>query len=280
MPFAAAACILVSCHNMGGGSLSDGSTQGDSLLYFTAQGEGVNYMRQAERDTAMKEASAKQAYIAGVKAGLTAMKEGDENYNKGVMAGVNMAMQIEGYCKAMDVTMDKSLFVGGLESVMNSDSLPDMQKLQLEMRRLQSEIEMAKKEKDEAASRLSLSGEAKKNDLPKISDDLYGKVTESNDSVALKDGDEVSLDVKIEQIDGKDVRYKVPVKGVVGKPTIPEVISDALLQMKSGETGEFLTSAHALIPGGSKRYDLEPTEVLKLTIKASVIPAEETADKK
>lgn len=276
LPIAAIACLAASCQNGSGSGLSETSSQTDSLMYYLGQMNASDYLREANRDTTMKEASEKQAYLNGVRAGLAAMKEGNDAYNKGIMLGMQMASQMMSFSEQMGVDINRSSYVNSLSSALMADTMPNTTFAQTEFRKVMQNIEKAKEEKDKAASRESLKKVADGAGLPMISEDLYGKVTASNDSAALTDGDEVTVEAQVTKPDGEKVSFPVSPKGKIGnKRSYPEVFSAAMLTLKSGETGEFMTTAHALLGGRAKQLDLEPTDVLKMVITPTLVPKEE-----
>ena len=280
LPLAGIAFLAVSCQN-GGSGLSENASQTDSLMYYLGQMNAGDYFRQAQQDTVMKESSEKQAYLAGIRAGLGALKEGDETFNKGVMMGVQMANQMVNFSEEMGVTINKNQYVGSLSAALSADTMPNTQKAQMEFRRIMTDIDNAKKERDKVASQESLGQEAKSADLPKIDDDLYGKVTETTDGAILNEGDEVTAEIKITKADGESLNMPMSNKGKIGNNrNFPSVVSNAMLNLKSGETGEFMTSAHALLGNRAKQMNIAPTDILKMTITATVVPQEENKDEK
>lgn len=274
LPIMSISLAAVSCQN-GSGTLSESSTPTDSLMYYLGQMHASDYLREANRDTTMKEASEKQAYLAGVKAGLATMREGQDIYNKGVMMGMQMASQILSFSEQMGVQVNSAAYIGSLSAALNADTIPNGAKVQSEFRKVMNNIEKAKEERDKAASQESLQQVAKAAGEPKISEDLYGKVTNANDSVALVEGQEVNVKVELTKEDGDPISMPVPPKGKIGnKRNYPEIMSEAMLQLKSGETGEFLTTAHALMGNRAAQMNLEPTDIVKMTITATAVPQE------
>ena len=278
LPVAAVACLMASCQQSGG-SLSDASSQTDSLMFYLGQINAGDYLREAERDTTMKEYSARQAYMDGVRAGLKVLKDGDENFNKGAMLGMQMAFNMVNFSEQMEVTIDKSAYITSLGSAIAADTMPNVQMAQMEFRRLMGDIEKAKKDRDQMASREGLKQVAENAGLPKIDDDLYGKVTTATDGAILNQGDEVNVETEITQEDGTPVKIPVQSKGKIGnKRAFPEIISNAMLNLRSGETGEFMTTAHALTSGRTQPLNLKPTDIIKIKITATLVPVED--DKK
>ena len=274
LPIAAIACAAVSCQN-GGGGLSENSTQTDSLMYYLGQMNAADYLREASRDTTLKEASEKQAYINGVRAGLSALQEGNEAYNRGIMLGMQMANQMMSFSEQMGVTINRNSYISSLSSAIMADTMPNTVKAQTEFRSVMSSIEAAKEARDKAASQESLKQVAASDNLPQINDDLYGKITSTTDGEALADGTEVNVEVKFTKENGDAISLPVAPKGKIGnKRSFPEIVSTAMMQMKSGETGEFLTSAHALMGQRVSQLNLEPADVVKMVITATAVPAE------
>ena len=280
LPIAAIAFAAVSCQNGTGSSLSENSSSTDSLMYYLGQMNAADYLREASRDTTMKETSEKQAYINGVRAGLAALKEGNDAYNKGIMLGIQMASQMVSFSEQMDVQINKNTYVGSLSSAIMADTIPNTGMIQTEFRKVMQNIENAKNLKDEAASRESLSKVAASASLPKIGDDLYGKVVEAAQGDSLVDGSEITLVAQVTKEDGEAISMPLPSKGKLGnKRNFPEVITDALLTLKSGETGEFMTTAHALLGARAKQLGLEPTDVLTLKLTPTIVPPVEEEKK-
>lgn len=279
LPIAAIACLAASCQTGGNGELSATASQTDSLMYYLGKLNAADYLREANRDTTLKEASEKQAYINGVRAGLAALKEGNESYNKGVMLGMQMASQMMSFSEQMDVKINRNSYIGSLTAAVMADTLPNTMQAQTEFRKVMQNIENSKEEKDKATSQESLKTVAEKDGLPKINDDLYGKVTNTTDGVALAEGDEVNTQITITKEDGENVSMPLSPKGKIGnKRNYPEVVSAAILTLKSGETGEFLTSAHALVGGRAQQLGLKPADVVKMTVTATVVPQEENKE--
>lgn len=279
LPIAAIACAAVSCNN-GGSSLSENSSQTDSLMYYLGQMNGSDYLRDAARDTALNETSQKQAFLSGLKAGMNALKDGDEAYNKGVMQGMTMASQIMGFCEQMGVEINKSAYISSISNTILADSMPNLNEVQSEFRKVMQNIEENKRQKDEAESRESIKKVAETSGLPKITDDLYGKPTDKVQGDSIKKGDDVTLVAVITKENGETVNLPLPPKGEIGnKRNFPDILSDALETLKSGQTGEFLTTAHALVGPRAMQFNLQPADVLKLKLTPTLAPKEENKDK-
>ena len=280
LTFAAAGLMLASCQ---GGAGSEGNGLGDaknnsaadSLIYYFGQMRGAEYQRQAERDTTLAEAQSKKAYIQGVQAGLNAVKNGNEAYNQGLFLGMQMAMNIHQFKEDYGVELNKRIFVESLSKAVNSDSLSNPQEMQREFYKIMGKFNEQKEERDKAAASESLSQEATNLKLSKIADDVYGEITVKNDSVALKEGDNVKMDLSLATVAGKELNAPLPTKGKIGARNIVAPINDMLKSLKSGETGKFIAPARALFGPRASQLGLEPSDVVVVTLKASLLPDED-----
>lgn len=278
LPVAALAFVVVSCQNGSGNGLSENASQTDSLMYYLGQMNAADYLREASRDTIMKSESEKMVYMNGVRAGMASLKDGNDAYNKGFMLGMQMASQMMSFCEQMDVKINRSAYINSLENALMADSMPNINLAQSQFRIVMQNIENAKTEKDKVSSQESLKKVGEAAGLPKINDDLYGKVTVTTDGKALEEGDEVTVDAKFTKEDGESINVPFAPKGKIGnKRNYPEVIATALENMRSGETGDFMTTAHALMGGRAQQMGLKATDVVKFTISATLVPQEEPA---
>lgn len=271
---AAGLLLMASCQDGGNGSSSmpSNATQGDSLLYYLGQTMGAQYSAMAANDTTLATDAAKKAYLAGIKAGLNIPKQDDEAYNRGVAMGMQMAASFLEFNKEFNLTLDPKVFLSSVTATVLSDSMPDQREAQTKVSELFENIQKAKAEKDKAAAMETLNQAIAGKDLTKFADDLYGKITVKTDSAAIKDGDLVNINITVKNLAGEPVNFRFPPKGRVGAPNFPVVANDALLKMKSGETGEFTTTAVSLMGPRAHQMGVEPTEVLTFTLSASIQP--------
>lgn len=273
---AAIALMAVSCQNGSDNGLSGSASQTDSLMYYLGQMNAADYLREANRDTIMKSQTEKMVYLNGLRSGLASLKEGNDSYNKGFMLGMQMAAQMMSFSEQMDVKIDKNAYVNSLSAALMADTMPNVNLAQSEFRTVMQNIENSKAEKDKLKSQESLKQVADAAGLPKINDDLYGKVTSTTDGKALVEGDEITVEGQLTKENGEALGMPINPKGKLGnKRNYPEVITTALESLKSGESGEFMTTAHALLGNRAQQMGLEPTDVVKMTLKASLVPQEE-----
>lgn len=278
---AACGLILASCQTPGAKELSqiDDATKADSLIYYFAQMRGVEYDREAQRDTTLATDQAKKGYLMGVQAGLNAAKEGNDAYNRGLFLGMQMAMNFEQFAKDYGVKLNKKVFMESLNEALKSDSLVDPQEMQREFYRIMGEFNTQKEERDKMAATEGLKTAAADLKLPKITDDLYGMPTEKTEGAAIKDGDNLEVSIQLANVDGKAIEAPLPSQLKVGARNLPASITDALKALKSGETGKFVTSAQALFGQRSSQMGLEASTPVVMTIKATVTAPDEEASK-
>lgn len=120
---------------------------------------------------------------------------------------------------------------------------------------------------------MSLKEAARALDLPKIDDDLYGVNTTTDSTAILNFGDEVVVTANFRELGGREINVPMAAKGKIGdKEDFPGIVSNALLNLTSGESGEFLTTAHALLGDSVMKMGLKSSDVIKINVTATLIP--------
>ena len=120
---------------------------------------------------------------------------------------------------------------------------------------------------------MTLKEAAEAMNLPKIDDDLYGVNTTTDSTAILNFGDEVNVIANFQQVGGGEINVPMKPSGKIGdKEDFPGIVSNALLNLTSGESGEFLTTAHALLGDTVKKMGLKPSDVIKINVTATLVP--------
>lgn len=276
LTLAAAGLMFVACdsNNNAGSSngLSDKATKADSLMYYFGEMRGAEFKNMAENDSTFATSEAKQAYIRGVQAGLSAVKDDQEAYNRGLFLGMQMAMNISQFKEQYDVQLPQKVFMEGLRDAMASDSVADSREMQCEFYRIMGDFQKEKEEKDKAAATESLQKAAAKQNLSKITDDLYGPAPKPGESL-LKDGDKVKINLKITTEDAKPVNAPLPQEVTVGQ-RMQGPLNDALTSLASGQNGKFITTAQALFGQRCSQLNLKPADVITLDVTPTLVESQ------
>lgn len=279
LSMAAAALVLASCQTPSGEKLADIDNAGkaDSLMYIFGQMRGAEFKKMAERDTTLDSSEARRAYIAGIKAGLKAVKEDQNAYNQGVYLGMQMAMNMAQFKKDYNVNLSHRVFVEGVAEAL-SDSTLNPQALQADFYAIMNDFNTAKENADKAAASKALEKAAAEKKFNKITDQLYGSVPAS-DQPKLKDGDKVKISAQITTAAGKSLNAPVPPTMTLSERMSESPIYQALISLASGQKGEFLTTAVAMFGNRCSQFGLEPSDVLSLTLTGTVETPEEAPAK-
>ena len=278
LAIAACGLLFAACQTNDGQSVAtdhSNAEKADSMLYYFAQMNGAQYDRDAQRDTTLASDEAKKAYIMGVQTGLNAAKEDNDAYNRGLNLGMQMAMTFQQFKKDYGVELNKKVFVKALSEALSHDSIINSSDMQREFYRIMSEFNAQKEERDTKAANENLSKASETLKMKKIADNLYGGVITPAEGEQIKDGDNVDASINVENIEGKAINAPLPSKLKIGSRSLPEPINTALKTMKSGETGKFATSAMSIFGPRAAQMGLQPSDVVILTIKATVTPPEE-----
>ena len=136
--------------------------KGDSLVYYFGQMRGAEYLREVASDSLLDTEEARQAYLRGLKAGLSAVKANQEAYNKGLFLGMQMAMNFNQFEKDYGMKLNTQKFIQGLTETINSDSVTDASKVQSSFYRIMNEFNQEKEARDKAAATAALEAAAQK----------------------------------------------------------------------------------------------------------------------
>lgn len=268
------ACVaLASCQGPQGSPLSeiDNATPGDSMMYYFGQIRGNEFKREAEKDTLLSTAAARKAYIDGVQAGIKAARGNDDAYNRGLFMGLQMAMNVNSFREDYDVKLDPKVFMEGMAESFSSDSISNDMTAQQEFHRLMNQFNEQKEIRDREKAALNLKADAAKQGLTEITPDLYGKAGEASDSLRIKEGDKLKFEIRIEDGQGKEIPAPFPKEMTVGQRMNKSPLSAAVMQLKSGETGTFLTTGQALFGPRCAQIRIAPSEVLTMIVTPTLI---------
>lgn len=283
---ASAAVVLLlapSCSDGNGKSDKDNALKNastaDSLMYYFGQMRAGEFWRIAQSDTTFKTEKARADYLAGVKAGLTAVRDNDDVYNQGVFTGMQLAMNLQNFDKTYHQKLNPAKLIEGLQSGLASDTAVNELEAQTRFQGIMARMNEEKEKADRVAAVQALATAAKKAGLSKISDDLYGKVETEGSGENFKDGQTVSVELTLTKEDEKDLGLNLPNEIRVGDISyLPKIFTEALTQMKPGETEKFMTTANALFGVNASQMNMNPDDVMILTIKAKGV-AEAKSDK-
>ena len=269
---AAGALMLASCSTNEGKSIDqlENATAGDSLVYYFGEINGAQYLTTAKNDSTLATEASKQAYIKGVKDGLNSFRPEQESYNRGVMLGLQMARNISSFKEDYNVQLNKQVFIQGLVAALNSDSVQNINDVQKEFNRIMTDFNNNKEKIDQDAANVNLEKEAAKLKLAKINDSLYGGAISRNVGAPIKNGDAVTAKISFTTAAGKELQIPLPTSVKVGARNLPTPLNDALLVLQDGQTGKFATSAFALFGRRSEQFDLQPKDVVIMTITANL----------
>ena len=269
--------LATGCQEGGSSNSASDSPVTDSIMYYLGQIDGAEYLQQIPQDPSLKEATTKEAYIAGVRAGLAALKPGDDDYNNGVMMGSQMASSMLSYAQQMDMPVADKPYVNSLDSTITAGTIPNVQLAQAQINRLLESLQNDSTKTVKLTAQMGLKEAAQAAGLPKIDDDLYGMATTNDSTAMLNYGDDVKAEVQITQIGGEVVKVPMATTGKIGtKADFPSIVSNAMLNFNSGESGEFMTTAHALLGSAkAQKMGLKPSDVLQIKVTATLIPHEE-----
>lgn len=273
---AVATLLLASCS--GKESSQDSETtlpqatqaKADSLIYNFGLLRGSEFLKEADRDTLLSTEAARQEYLRGVKAGLEAVKNGKDAYNRGVTQGVQMAGNINQFYEDYDVRLSDKMFLKGLSDAIMADSTVNGREAQATFYRLINEFNKEKETRDKEAALSALKAAGEALDMKQISDQLWGTLPDKNARL-IKDGDKVKINLKLSSLSGKEINSPFPKEFVVGQRLSTNPVTEAITSLASGQEGTFITSAQALFGARAQQLGMKPADVVKIVVTPTFI---------
>lgn len=270
--------MLASCGTPTAKTLKDSGAKNtlDSVCYLLGEQYAGSYSQFESRDSALyNNDKARQAYMKGMMAALSTLKEGDEAYNEGYMAGIQLASNVLRTEKELpEFKFDKKLFGIGLAAGMDKkiEATPQASSI---INDYMMSLYNAKQTKDAEAVKAAMSQYAKKNGMKSIAGgDAFIKVLKPGNGPAIAEGDSLSIVMDVKSNDGKDLSAysQKETTAVMGK-TLPaqHPYYQALLQMKSGEKALVLLPAAAVYGNYLPQMGLQPDNYLIIDMQATVL---------
>ncbi len=269
IPTAAIALIMAACSSE---TTSDKSAMPanastvDSVMYYFGQMRAGDYWRQANNDTTLTTEASRQAYLRGLRAGMEAVRTGDEAYNQGLLMGMQMAMNLNEFGDMYNVRPNTNIMMQSLAAGLKNDSAADMATSQREFSKLMNRLNTEREARLSVESAKILAKEAPALGMSKIDSTLYGKTLKPAEGENFKQGEKARVQIVLTDLNGKDIKMRMPQEVTVGDRYVAVPISQAVSTMSPGEVKEFLTTAVVLMGQRSHQLNLEPTQPVRFTV--------------
>lgn len=271
--------LLAACSNSQTGSndykdvkISKSSTKEDSLAYMVGNMAAWQHVMMTKNDSTLSNEAAMKAYNDGYFAGLGMIKDGEEAYNKGLMAGIQSGLDIQEIGKMYDIKLSKDALASGYKADMNSK--PD------EMKANESRDGAMKVMRNLVVAKTNAAKDeyAKKVGFKKEGTDYYRRTKSGSGESAAKEGEQIFVKMNLLDPAGKEI---MPGAGdqvnpmMIGNAPMP-ALNKILSLMKEGDVYELLVTGEDVFGGGRTPQNVTPLGVYTMTIErvsASEMPA-------
>ncbi len=249
-------------------------TPSDSLSYFIGQLYGQQLVDQAERDSVtFGSEQARKDYIEGYMKGMGLLKDGNDAYNAGLMAGVQMAQAAKEFTQQYEsFKFNHDVFEQGMRFAAK-DTQVDQEASKKVMEFVQN-ITKNFADEQEAKDNAKMAEYAKKEGYKELKDGLFFKSLKPGSGFNFAEGDSISFSVSLKGTSGKDLsQYAQKDNVVVLGKTLPTSYPyyDAILAMKPGETACVLMNPKTIFGPQAARMGLDDKEYIVLTIDAKLL---------
>lgn len=260
--------------NLGQPSLSD------SLIYYYGLIEGVEYLKTAEKDTGLGTSRERERYLKGLKDGLNAVAEVNDTYNRGLKDGVELALALYSYNRMYGIDLNRDLLYQSIAYALQSDTVPNEARVLREFQAVVDKLDFKKREQMVKDMHLSLSQEAQRLKMKKISNDLY--VTDSNPGSGnlIRRGDIVFATLNYILENGRNLEMPSGQQLTVGGPTMSDVMIKVYTRMRNGGSAQYATTADALFGNRAEQLGLAPNEVILMSVEINNVENPDTVGKR
>ncbi|MDE6682668.1 MAG: hypothetical protein K2J87_04510 [Muribaculaceae bacterium] len=260
--------------NLGQPSLSD------SLIYYYGLIEGGQYLKAAEKDTVLGTSRERERYLKGLKDGLNAVAEVNDTYNRGLKDGVELALALYSYNRMYGIDLNRDLLYQSIAYALQSDTLPNEMMVLREFQTVVDKLDLKKREQMVRDMHLSLSQEAQRLKMKKLSNDLY--VTDANlgSGRLIRRGDIVFATLNYILESGRNLEMPASQQLTVGGPTMSEVMIRVYTRMRNGGSAQYATTADALFGSRAEQLGLAPNEVILMSVEINNVENPDTVGKR
>lgn len=261
--------MLASCGGPGEGrGLEEmkNATTLDSLSNLFGQLYAIDYWSNAGSDSTALSEKARQGYLKGIQEGISKYGK-DKSYLEGYQLGLQLAMFADEYEQQMGVKLDLDKIVEGLAYGLRSDSTVNPATANQEFQRINMRFQMQQDELNKKKAQEKLASFVKGKSYIDMGNGLYGKILRQGKGEAVKIGDMVQCNITITDSKGKKIGIPMPKDLSLNNHIAQLPIGQALMKMKPGAAGEFITTAYDMFNTRATEYGLEISEPLVLTIE-------------
>lgn len=252
----------------------------DSLIYYYGLLEGEKYLQKAEKDTVLKTRKEREHYLKGLRDGLKAVAELNDTYNEGLQTGVNLALALYEYNRIYGIDLNRDLLYQSIAYSIESGEEFNDSNLLRDFHNVVEKLDFKKRKEMVDNMHLSLTAEAKRLKMKKVNDNLY--VTDANpgEGPLIRRGDLVFATLNYILENGHNLEMPASQQLVVGGPTMPEVMIQVYTRMRAGGSAQYITTAGALFGKRAIQLQLQPEEVILMSVEISNVVDPDKAGKR
>ncbi|MBD5288858.1 MAG: hypothetical protein HDS28_07360 [Bacteroides sp.] len=260
--------------NLGQPSLSD------SLIYYYGLLEGAQYLKIAQEDTVLTTTRERERYLKGLKDGLNSVAEVNDTYNRGLQNGVELALALYHYNGIYGIDLNRDLLYQSIAYALDGDTKINEAEVLSRFHQVVDRLDFKKREQMVKDMHLSLSAEAKRLGMKKISDNLYVNDANIGSGNLISRGDIVFATLNYILESGRNLEMPSSQQLTVGGPTMSEVMIRAYTRMRKGGSAQYATTAGALFGNRAQQLGLLPDEVILMSVEINNVVNPDTIGKR
>lgn len=245
--------------------LSSHSTT-DSLIYYLGQIRAYQYWKRTDSDTSLRSEEQREVFLKGVRDGLKMVQEDDPNYNYGLRLGIRMAEAIFQLEDDYDITLSRSRFLRSLRNGLYSSETINPLSAQAAYYQVLHGMEARQSKEESELSFRSIMGVADQYDLKRVRTGLWWREVKPGHGPNIRPGDRITIDIDYTQANGESLGMPSPEIQIVGRGSMPQVLTDAYCMMRDGSSAIFATSSQLIFGNRGDLVGLRPTNIVVIHV--------------
>lgn len=238
----------------------------DSLIYYLGQVRAYQYWKRTESDTSLRSEEQRKLFLKGVRDGLNMVHEDDPNYNYGLRLGVRMAEAIFKLEDDYDISLSRAQFLRSLRNGLDRTEPINPLTTQAAYYQVLHGMEANRSKEESELNFRSIMGVAEQYDLQRVRSGLWWREVKPGHGPKIRPGDRITLDIDYTQANGESLGMPSPEIQIVGRGSMPQVLTDAYCLMRDGGSAIFATSCQLVFGNRGDLIGMRPTNIVVIHV--------------
>ncbi len=238
----------------------------DSILYFLGQIRAYQYWKRTDSDSTLRSDDQREKFLKGVRDGLNMVQEDDPTYNYGLRLGIRVAEQIYQLEDDYDVQLHRKQFFSSLQNGLYTNEPINPLAMQAAYYQVLHGMEANHSKAESERTFRSIMGVAEEYDLKQVRTGLWWREVKPGHGPNIRPGDRITIEIDYTRTDGESLGMPSPEIQIVGRGSMPQVLTDAYCLLRDGSSAIFATSSQLVFGTRGDLIGLRPTNIILIHV--------------